>query len=90
MIRIVSSENCMYCDMVKNLLKSLDIWFEVIDVSYDQKKLMKFIWITWMMSVPQIFNWKINKDNFIWGYLELKKLNDDWNLLKKLKNKELF
>ena len=87
MITIVSSDNCPYCDMSKMLLSSLKIEYKVVNITGDQEKLMEIVWITKMMTVPQIFNWEISKENLLWGYSEIKALNDQWKLLDILNKK---
>ena len=82
MITIFSKETCPYCDMAKWLLTSLWIEYTEVDVTSDMDKLREIVVISWMMSVPQIFNWEIVKKNLIGWYDELKKLNDEGELVK--------
>ena len=82
MITIFSKETCPYCDMAKWLLTSLWIEYTEVDVTSDMDKLREIVAISWMMSVPQIFNWEIVKENLIGWYDELKKLNDEGELVK--------
>jgi len=86
MITIFSKEFCPYCDMAKTLLTSL--WFEYIevDVTNDYDKLREIVWISWMMTVPQIFKWEIIKENFLWGYSDIRSLNEEWKLIELLNN----
>ncbi len=85
MIKIVSSDMCPYCDMAKNLLTSLDIKYEVIDITWHPEKIVELSTTTWMRTVPQIFNGEVSKQNLLWGYDEIKTLHDKWELLKIIK-----
>jgi glutaredoxin len=80
MITIVSSENCPYCDMAKNLLSSLWYEYKTIDITNDGDKLREIVWTTWMMTVPQIFSWEVSKENLLWGFSEINALNNEWKL----------
>ncbi len=86
MIKIVSKDVCPYCDMAKGLIKSLWFEYEEIDVSNDAWKLQEIVSISWMMTVPQIFAWDLKKENLLWWYTDIVKLNDEWKLLKILEN----
>lgn len=85
MIKIVSKSYCPYCDMAKELIKNLWYKYEEIDVTNDQKKMEEIVAISEMMTVPQIFSWKIESKNLLWGYDDILKLNNDWKLLEILK-----
>mgnify|MGYP002641705734 CR=1 FL=1 len=80
MITVVSSANCPYCDMAKTLLTSLWYEYEITDITNDGDKLREIVWITWLMTVPQIFSWEISKENLLWWYSEISALNDEWKL----------
>lgn len=86
MLKIISKEVCPYCVMAKELVKSLWFEYEEIDVWNDFTKLQEVMSISWMMTVPQIFAWEIKKENLIWWYTELAKLNEEWKLVEILKN----
>lgn len=62
-----TKENCPYCDMAKDLLKSKNIAFEEIRVDLDQEKLAEMLERSQRRTVPQIF---IN-DQSIGGYDDL-------------------
>jgi len=85
MIKIFSKDSCSYCDLAKNLITSLWFEYEVIDVSNDFEKMNEIISISWMMTVPQIFKNEITKEDLIWGYLDILKLNEEWKLIELLK-----
>lgn len=80
MITIVTSTMCPYCDMAKQLLDSLGYKYENIDYTWQFEKVVELSEKTWMRTIPQIFNWEIDKENLIGGYSELKALYDAWKL----------
>lgn len=86
MIKIISKDYCPYCDMAKELIKSLWWTYEEIDVTHDMEKLQEVVAISRMMTVPQIFAWDIKIENLLWGYSEIAKLNDEWKLVEILEN----
>lgn len=83
-ITIFSKDYCPYCDMAKELLKSIWIKYIEIDVTNDQEKVLEISQISWFRTVPQIFVWEIKKENCLWWYSDIKKLNDEWKLLNTL------
>jgi glutaredoxin 3 len=85
MIKIITKEYCSYCDLAKTLISSLWFEYEEIDVTNDQEKLNEIVWISWMMTVPQIFKKELSFDNLLGGYSDIEKLNEDWKLLELLK-----
>lgn len=85
MIKIVSSQNCPYCDMAKGLLTSLDLPYEEIDITWDMDKLMEIVSVSWLRTVPQIFSGDISKENLLWGYDDISRLNNEGKLLDLLK-----
>ena len=86
MITIYSKDYCPYCDMAKNLIKSL--WFEYfeIDVTSSPDIVLEISEISWFRTVPQIFVWEIKKQNCLWWYSDIKKLHDENKLLTILEN----
>jgi len=86
MIKIISKDYCPYCDMAKQLIKSLWFEYEDIDVTNDQEKLQEVVAISRMMTVPQIFAWEMKTENLLWGYSEIAKLHDEWKLIEILEN----
>ena len=85
MINIISKDYCPYCTMAKELISSL--WFEYneIDVTNDTDKLRELVYISSMMTVPQIFAWDIKSENFLWGYSDIAKLHEKWELIGRFK-----
>lgn len=84
MIKIITTSNCPYCIMAKNLLSSLWFKYEEINLTDDTKKLREIMSISGMMTVPQIFNWEIKKINLLWWYSDIKDLHDKWKLISLL------
>ncbi len=85
MIKIVCSDNCPYCDMVKKLLTSLWVDYEEINITWNYDKLNEIISISHMRTVPQIFVWEIKKENLLWWYSDIKSLHDKNKLLELIK-----
>lgn len=54
MVKIYSTPTCVYCETLKEYLKSKGISFESIDVSVDQKGLDEMIMKSGQMGVPVI------------------------------------
>lgn len=54
MITIYSTPTCVYCNALKQYLKSKDIQFQEIDVTKDEKELEKMVAISGQMGVPVI------------------------------------
>ena len=81
MITIFSKDMCPYCDMAKWLLTALWLEYKEIDVTNDFEKISEIAWISWMMTLPQIFNKEIIRENLLWGYDDLKALNDEGKLM---------
>ena len=49
---------------------------------------MEVVNISWMRTVPQIFDWEIKTENLLWWYSDIKALNDEGKLVERLKTKE--
>lgn len=85
MITIITKDYCPYCTMAKNLISGL--WFEYteVDITDDSQKLREIVQISRMMTVPQIFVWEIKLENLLWWYSDIAKLNENGQLVWKLK-----
>ena len=68
MITIYSKDYCPYCSAAKNFLSSIGKEYQEIDITNDRDTMMQLVQISWMMTVPQIFDGEIKKDNLIGGY----------------------
>jgi len=79
-IIIYSTVNCPYCVAAKNLCVNKGLDYKEIDLTNNPDELNRIKDKTGMMTVPQIF---IGED-FIGGYVDLKKLSDTGELDKKL------
>jgi len=79
-ITIYSTTNCPYCVAAKNLCINKGLDYQEIDLTGDPDELAKIKNQTGMMTVPQIFI----GEEFIGGYVDLKKLNDTGELNQKL------
>ena len=79
-ITIYSTMNCPYCVAAKNLCISKGLDYKEIDLTNNPDELTRIKNQTGMLTVPQIF---IGQE-FIGGYVDLKKLSDTGELNKKL------
>lgn len=79
-IRLYTKDYCSYCQQAKNLLQSLNIDFDEIDVSQDPATLAQLIQQTGSRTVPQIFI----GDQFIGGFTELLQLHQQRDLRQRL------
>jgi glutaredoxin 3 len=52
---IYTKDYCPYCVQAKNLLTSLGVTYEEIDVTHDHDTLLKLVERSHMRTVPQIF-----------------------------------
>lgn len=75
-IKIYTTPTCSYCHRAKDLLRSLDLEFEEVDVESDPKKRTEIIEKYQWMTVPAIFI----DGTLIGGYDDLAKLNADGKL----------
>ncbi len=81
MIYIFSKTYCPYCSHAKSFLDSLGKSYEEINLDHDPEKMQEIVGITGMMTVPQIFDGDISRENLIWGY-------DD--MMRKYETGEIF
>lgn len=82
MITIYSKDTCPYCDMAKQLLTDLNIDFIEVDLSWRQDEIINLANMSWYRTLPQIYVWEVKKENLIWWYSDIKKLNDEWKLIE--------
>ncbi|NDK09546.1 glutaredoxin [Candidatus Gracilibacteria bacterium] len=68
MITVFSKEYCPYCSATKQFLDSHDIEYQVVDLENDREKMMEIVQISGLMTVPQIFDGDITRENLIGGY----------------------
>jgi len=54
MVKIYSTPTCVYCNTLKEYLKSKNIEFQEIDVSQNEKELEKMVSISGQMGVPVV------------------------------------
>jgi len=81
MITIVTKSYCPFCVRAKEFLDSLGRDYTEVEVSDKQEEYKKYQEISWMHTVPQIFNGEIAQENLIGWY-------DD--MMAKFKAGELF
>lgn len=84
MITIFTKDYCPYCMLAKELLWALWYGYKEIDLSDDHEKLMELVQISGMRTLPQIFFWEITRENLLWWYSDIKKLNDEGTIEDKL------
>lgn len=80
MLTIYSKDYCPYCVKAKNLLSSLGISFEEIDITKSPEIIVDLVKKSGMRTVPQIFVW----DECLGGYDDIAKLHAEWKLLEKI------
>jgi len=85
MIKIITKDYCPYCELAKELISSIWLDYEEINVSNNPQRMQEIMEISWMMTVPQIFKSEIKKEDLLWWYSDIKELYDKWELLEKLK-----
>jgi glutaredoxin 3 len=66
--------------MAKNLLNSLNIEYEEVDITKSPEIIMELVKKSGMRTVPQIFIW----DECLGGYDNIVKLHQEGKLLEKL------
>jgi glutaredoxin 3 len=77
-IKIYTTSYCGFCRAAKQLLTSKSLTFKEIDVTDDEEMRNELVKKTGQQTVPQIFF----DDNFIGGFEELKKLDQNGELEK--------
>jgi len=65
MITIFSKSYCPYCSAAKQFLDSIGKEYQDVDIENDREKMMEIVAISGMMTVPQIFDGDITKENLI-------------------------
>lgn len=73
MITIFSKTYCPYCTSAKQFLESIGREYTEINVEHDREKMMQLVEMTGMMTVPQIFDGEISKENLIGGFDDMMK-----------------
>ena len=68
MITIITKSYCPFCQRAKSFLDKLGKEYTEIEVSSDVNTYAKYKEISGMQTVPQIFIWKVVRENCIWGY----------------------
>jgi glutaredoxin 3 len=76
-VTIYSKDYCPYCVMVKNLLTSLDIKYEEIDITETPEVIIDLMKISGMRTVPQVFV----EESCLGGYDQVSKLHKEGKLL---------
>lgn len=80
MVTIYTKDYCPYCVQAKNLLSSLKINFQEVDVTNDQEKLMEIVQKSRMRTVPQIFV----GETCLGGYTDIAALHEEGRLIPKI------
>lgn len=81
MITIVTKAYCPFCVSAKQFLDSIGRDYTEVEVSNDLETYKKYQEISWMRTVPQIFNGEPSSENLIGGF-------DD--MMSKFKSGDLF
>lgn len=80
MITLYTKDYCAYCVMAKNLLSSLGVTFEEIDLTGNQEGFMRIYEKSHMRTLPQIFVEEV----CLGGYDDIRALHTKGKLLGKL------
>jgi len=84
MIIIYTKENCPYCELAKELIKSENIEYEERDIYADIQAVRELSSQSWMRTFPQIFTGEPSQETCIGWYQQLKQLHESGELLQKL------
>lgn len=68
MITVFSKAYCPYCSSAKQFLESIWKEYQVVDLENDPERMAEIVSISGMMTVPQIFDGDVTKENLIGGY----------------------
>ena len=68
MITIFSKTYCPYCVSAKQFLESIGREYKEVNIENDRDKMMQLVEMTGLMTVPQIFEGKVSRENLIGGY----------------------
>lgn len=79
-ITLYSKDNCPYCVLAKNLLTSLGVEFEEIDITQTPGLIMDLVKKSWMRTVPQIFFGEV----CLGGYTDIASLHEKGKLVQKI------
>ncbi|MCH8518278.1 glutaredoxin [Candidatus Gracilibacteria bacterium] len=71
MITIFSKSYCPYCTSAKDFLDGLGKVYEEVDLENHPEKMAEIVQISGMMTVPQIFDGAITRENLIGGYTDM-------------------
>lgn len=85
MIKIITKDYCPFCELAKELISSIWLDYEEIDVTNDPQTLKEAMNASQIMTVPQIFKSEISSKDFLWDYSQIKELHEKWELLDKIK-----
>jgi glutaredoxin 3 len=77
---LYSKDYCPYCTLAKNILNSLNIAYEEIDITHKPETIYELMKKSGMRTVPQIFI----GEELIGGYDDLSRLYREGKLLEKL------
>jgi glutaredoxin len=81
-VNIITKGYCPYCHAALSLLDSLWVKYENRDVTSDEGYFEEIQDITGSYTVPQVFAWEIQKENFLGWYTEISSLHNRWELTK--------
>ncbi len=76
-IVVYSKDPCPYCDAAKNLLQSLELPYEEIDLTGNMDEMDRIKQETGWRTMPVI----LIDGKLVGGYMDLKALNDEGKLL---------
>ena len=80
MITVFSKSYCPYCKSAKDFLDSLGKDYEEVDLEHNPEKMAEIIQISGMMTVPQIFDGAITRENLIGWYTDMIAKYEAWEI----------
>lgn len=82
MITIFSKSYCPYCSAAKQFLDTIEKEYIDIDLEHDPEKMREIVQISGMMTVPQIFDGDITRENLIGWYTDMMRKYENWEIFQ--------
>ncbi len=77
MVKIYTKDYCPYCTQAKELLKSIDIPFEEVDITATPDTINELVKKSGLMTVPQVFV----GEKSLGGFSDIAKLHEEGKLV---------
>lgn len=82
-VTLYTKDYCPYCVKAKNLLTSLGVTYEEVDITQTPETIIELAKKSGMRTVPQIFV----GEECLGGYSDLAKLHEEGKLIEKISGK---